>query len=85
MAAGRPVIFVGEREGEIARLVARHECGLTVAPGDGAGLAAAIRELRASPGKLRAMGERARAAFEREWDEPVALARWREVIAEAEK
>jgi glycosyltransferase involved in cell wall biosynthesis len=83
MAAGRAVIFVGDREGEIARLLAKHECGVTVAPGDGAGLAAAIRELRASPEKLRAMGERARAAFEREWDEPVALARWREVIEEA--
>jgi glycosyltransferase involved in cell wall biosynthesis len=85
MAAGRAVIFVGDREGEIARLLAKHECGVTVAPGDGAGLAAAIRELKASPDRLRAMGERARAAFEREWDEPVALARWREVIAEAEK
>jgi glycosyltransferase involved in cell wall biosynthesis len=83
MAAGRAVIFVGDREGEIARQLAKHECGVTVAPGDGAGLAAAIRELRASPEKLRAMGERARAAFEREWDEPVALARWREVIAAA--
>jgi glycosyltransferase involved in cell wall biosynthesis len=85
MAAGRAVIFVGDRDGEIARLLAKHACGVTVAPGDGAGLAAAIRELRASPEKLRAMGERARAAFEREWDEPIALARWREVIAEAEK
>jgi glycosyltransferase involved in cell wall biosynthesis len=85
MAAGRAVIFVGDRDGEIARLLAKHACGVTVAPGDGAGLAAAIRELRASPEKLRAMGERARAAFEREWDEPIALARWREVIAEAEQ
>ena len=45
----------------------------------------AIRELRASPDRLLAMGERARAAFEREWDEPIALRRWREVIEEVEK
>ncbi len=83
-AAGRAVIFVGDKEGEIARLIAAHGCGVTVAPGDGAGLAAAIRELRASPDKLRLMGERARAAFEREWDQPVALARWRAVIGEVE-
>jgi hypothetical protein len=31
------------------------------------------------------MGERARAAFEREWDRPTALARWREVVADAER
>ena len=78
------MIFVGDRDGEIARLIAAHGCGVTVAPGDGAGLAAAIRELRASPEKLRVMGERARAAFEREWNQPIAMARWREIIAEAQ-
>jgi len=80
MAAGRAVIFVGDADGEIARLIKQDGCGLTVAPGDAAGLAGAIRELRADPQRLRAMGARARAAFEREWDEPIALARWRKVI-----
>ena len=84
-AAGRAVIFVGDPDGEIARAIAAHDCGVTVAGGDAAGLAAAIKDLRASPERLRDMGKRARAAFEREWDEPIALARWREVIAEVEK
>jgi colanic acid biosynthesis glycosyl transferase WcaI len=84
-AAGRAVIFVGDPAGEIARAIAAHGCGVSVAAGDATGLAAAIRDLRASPDKLRAMGERARAAFEREWDRPAALARWREVVAEAER
>jgi colanic acid biosynthesis glycosyl transferase WcaI len=82
-AAGRAVIFVGDPDGEIARVIAAHGCGAIVAAGDAAGLAAAIRGLRSSPDQLCAMGERAHAAFEREWDKPVALARWREVIAEA--
>lgn len=82
-AAGRAVIFIGDPDGEIARAIAAHGCGVTVAAGDGAGLAAAIRDLRASPDKLRAMGERARAAFEREWSQPIAVTRWREAIAEA--
>lgn len=84
-AAGRAVIFIGDPDGEIARAIAAHGCGVTVAAGDAAGLAAAIKDLRASPEKLRAMGARARAAFEREWNEPIALARWREVIAGVEK
>lgn len=84
-AAGRAVIFIGDAGGEIAREIAAHGCGLNVASGDAAGLAAAIRDLRAAPEKLRAMGERARAAFEREWDQPVALARWREIIAGVER
>jgi glycosyltransferase involved in cell wall biosynthesis len=84
-AAGRAVIFVGDPAGEIARAIAAHGCGVSIAAGDATGLAAGIRELRASPDKLRAMGERARAAFEREWDKPIALARWREVIADVKK
>ncbi len=84
-AAGRAAIFVGDPDGEIARAIAAHGCGVTVSAGDAAGLAAAIKDLRASPDKIRAMGERARVAFEREWDRPIALARWRDVIVEAEK
>jgi|CXWL01.1.fsa_nt_gi glycosyltransferase involved in cell wall biosynthesis len=84
-AAGRAVIFIGDRDGEISRLIAAQGCGVTVAPGDGAGLAGAIAELRSSPDRLRAMGERARAAFEREWDQPIALARWREIVAAVEQ
>jgi len=82
-AAGRPVIFVGDPEGEIARPVTGHDCGVVIPSGDGAALAAVIRKLRDSPGEVRAMGARARAAFEREWDKPVALARWRALLAEA--
>lgn len=84
-AAGRAVIFVGDPDGEIARAIAAHGCGVTVATGDAAGLAAAIKDLRASPAKLQGMGARARAAFEREWDKPIALARWRELIAGVEQ
>lgn len=82
-AAGRPVIFVGDPEGEIGRLVRATGCGLCIRPGDGEGLAAAIRSLRGDGAGVRDMGSRARVAFDRDWDEPIALARWREVIARA--
>jgi hypothetical protein len=64
-------------------LVEAEGCGLVIDAGDGAGLAEAIRRLRAAPAMLGEMGVRARAAFERQWSEPLALARWREVIARA--
>lgn len=43
-----------------------------------------VPNLRASRDELREIGKRARAAFERKWDEPIALPRWRGVISEAE-
>ena len=49
IAAGRPVIFVGDGgndvDGEIAREVARGDCGVTVAPDDAVALANAIERL----------------------------------------
>lgn len=45
-AAGRPVLLVGQPDGEIARLLADYDCGRWVAEGDGAGFAAAVERLR---------------------------------------
>ena len=53
-AAGRPILTVSALDGEIANLVAKHHCGLAVAPGDAAGLAAAVL----SVGTIRSMSKR---------------------------
>lgn len=80
-AAARPTLFIGDPDGEIARVVAGEGCGRTLASGDGAGLAAAIRALRDRPQECAQMGERARAAFERRFDAPLALAKWDRLLA----
>lgn len=85
-AAGRPAIFIGDAGGEIARVLGRYEFGRTVAQGDGAGLARAILELAGQPELCRAMGERARRAFEVDFDKPTAADRWQRLLADvAEK
>ena len=81
-AAGRPAIFIGDPDGEIARQLARTESGLTVTAGDGAGLAAAIQQLAADPDRCRKLGLNARRAFEREFDKPIAMARWAALLDE---
>lgn len=45
-AAGRPVLYVGDPEGEIPQLLRSAECGETVRVGEGDRLAAAVRRLR---------------------------------------
>lgn len=79
-AAGRPAIFVGDPDGEIARLLRRHEIGISVRPGDVEGLVTAIQSLRKDEAGRLAMGARARKAFEAQWDKPIALAKWRALI-----
>jgi glycosyltransferase involved in cell wall biosynthesis len=81
-AAGRPTIFVGNEDGEIACLVSRHGCGRNVSMGDGAGLAKTILGLAADPTLLGQMGARARHAFDAEFSKSIAIARWESLLLE---
>jgi glycosyltransferase involved in cell wall biosynthesis len=81
-AAGRPTIFIGDKSGEIARLVKRYGCGRTVATGDGVGLARTILDLAGRPALCRRMGERARHASEGDLDRSIAIARWEAVLTD---
>ena len=62
----------------------RDRWGLTISPGDGEGLAAAILELAGDPAQLAELGRNARAAFERRYAMTVALGRWRRLLADVE-
>jgi glycosyltransferase involved in cell wall biosynthesis len=81
LAAGRPVAFVGAEDGELAREIARHGCGARFAPGEAQALAGFLLRLSREPGSRRAMGENARAAFEREFDLAGTARRWRDLLA----
>jgi len=75
-AAGRPVVFIGAADGELAVDVERAGSGLSVRPGDARGLAEALQNLRNSPTILTGMGQAARSRFEDAYDMPVACAAW---------
>ncbi len=75
-AAGKPCIFIGAADGEIARLLEETCSGLTVAPGDGVALAEAVEALSLDAERCRSMGENARHAFERAYEFRHALAAW---------
>lgn len=79
-AAGRPTLFIGDRAGELARILHAGQCGLTCRPGDVSAAVAAIRQLVDQPELGVAMGRRARALFEREYVDTRAFARWRAVL-----
>lgn len=75
-AAGRPAIFVGDREGEIASMLDAHGCGVTVPIGDSAALARTVLELAANPEMCRTMGEHARTALLANYDVSVGVEKW---------
>ena len=79
MAAARPCIHIGDPEGEVARLVRRGGFGFCIASGDSAGLASLLRTL-ARDGGGGALGRAGRDLFERDFDRPVALERWKAAL-----
>ena len=80
-AAGRATLAVTDPAGEIAGLLARHDCGVTVAPGAGKAMAAAILEMKRHPDRLARMGENARAMLDQLFTKQRAFAHWERVLA----
>jgi glycosyltransferase involved in cell wall biosynthesis len=80
LAAGVPIAYVGPASGRVADVIRDHAVGVTIANGDGAGLATALRRLRAAPAEREAMGARARALYEARFTRAHALARHHELL-----
>jgi glycosyltransferase involved in cell wall biosynthesis len=84
-AAGRPTIAITARDGEIARLVLEHKCGVVIEPGQGDALADAIARLSTDQKSLAAMGARARAMLDAHFTRRQAFERWRDVLNQIEQ
>jgi colanic acid biosynthesis glycosyl transferase WcaI len=55
LAAARPVVFIGDVDGELAREIGRSGCGAAVAAGDAPGLARVLRVWQSDPRLLEVM------------------------------
>jgi glycosyltransferase involved in cell wall biosynthesis len=74
LAAGRPLLFVGDARSDVARLVSENGCGAVVETGDAEGLARAISTWATDPVLVREMGRASRRLFERRFDRKHAVA-----------
>jgi glycosyltransferase involved in cell wall biosynthesis len=82
LAAGRPTIFIGARDGEIAKLVEREGIGLAVPQGDPAALRAGLARLQSDRALCAEMGARARRLLGARYDGAIALSRWKAMLEE---
>lgn len=83
-AAGRPIIAIADTDGDIARLVRRHGCGIVITPGDADGLAAALLQVAEDPTKIADMGLRARVMLEAHFTRRQAIQRWDALLTHVE-
>ncbi len=80
LAAGRPVVFIGDPEGEVAQLVRSSGAGVGIAIRDAHALCAALLRLRDQRDEREAMGTAARRLFETRYTLSAAVDRWRELL-----
>ena len=79
-AVGRAMIFCGDEQGEVARLLDAHQCGLSALAGDGMQLAHVIRTLAGDRARCEQLGRNARSMLDQHFSRDKALAKWATVL-----
>ncbi len=82
-AAGRPIIHIGDPDGEIARILDRERCGWSFCIGEVDALAACILRLFRHKIEVVDAGRCARRAFDRKYSREHALDSWRVLLKAA--
>lgn len=80
MAAGRPILYQGSADGEIARMVLEEEIGVVVPSGDVKGLEQGIRKYLSRPELGVFQGEKARQLTEGSYGRAAALQRYLDLL-----
>lgn len=80
LASGRPVVFIGDRGGDTAGMLRRHNCGISIDQGDGAGLARALIELAENTALTNEMGRKSRQVLDKHFELRHAVARWQTLL-----
>ena len=80
LAAGRPTLFIGDRNGEVARVVATADCGVAVEIGEGRKLADLIIHMKNAPERRMQMGHNARRVLDTLFSRENAVSAWSEIM-----
>ena len=83
-AIGRPVVFIGPRECELARLVVQRDLGLAFERDETAALAAALRTLADDPARCNRHGAAAARFASETGDADTAATRWHRLLGPCE-
>ncbi|MFC3958587.1 glycosyltransferase family 4 protein [Halovivax cerinus] len=73
LASGQTILAVAPKSAEIARIVDRHDCGVTVEPGESGAIADAVREWLENREDVADTGARSRTVFDERYTKEVAI------------
>jgi colanic acid biosynthesis glycosyl transferase WcaI len=80
MASGRPLLYIGPRNGTPARIIEKYRCGWRIDPGDAPALVALLERLGEDRPLIRDTGERGRKAFELNYDRVIGVTRITDIL-----
>jgi len=79
-AAGRPTLYIGDLQGEVAQIIVHGDAGVTVGVGDGKGVAEQIMMLYQDADRCIRLGRNARLLFDENFSREQALDTWRTIL-----
>ena len=80
LSVGRPIVFIGDKNGEIAHKLKKHRCGLAVEEGDAASLCAVIRRFSKDSDFGVQMAKNSQEISEGIYSAEMAMNKWRSVF-----
>jgi colanic acid biosynthesis glycosyl transferase WcaI len=83
-AAGRPMISIGSKKGELGLLLEQHQCGFAIEEGDVNSLEGVINALRHDRDLCAKMGQRARSMLDNRFTRRQAFDSWKDLISSVE-
>jgi colanic acid biosynthesis glycosyl transferase WcaI len=81
-AAGRPMLYIGDVQGEIPQLIRNARCGFSVEVNQAEQAAAVINKLAHETAVCRRLGKQARMLFDQQFDKSYAEKAWQHLITE---
>ncbi len=81
LAAGRPIVYIGQVDTTPARIIRRFDCGWQIDPGDVDGLVGVLQRLEANRWLVHSAGQRARQAFLENYDREIGVRRIAAIVS----
>ena len=82
IAVGKPIIYIGGDESEVADLVHDNNIGFVISDGDVDCLIAAIQKVKSDPAYRRDVAKQAREVFESKYDAKVVISRFEKIMTQ---
>ena len=81
-AVSKPILFIGNKFGELGTLITQHECGVCFNPGESQKIVDYLENINLDRAKINRLGKNARNLFEENYTLSKAVSSWNKVLVQ---